>query len=376
MRDELGSYREELERMKLTGESKKALAARLGRRQRREQPRRGLRLAGGLRQAAVIAAAVCLLTSAAVAVVAASPTLRDSVFGEGGGYEQSSAFIGRSIEKNGWTLTITDCVGDDLDWYLGLELEAPEGTVLDEENYFFGEDQNDITLDFPDLKADGGQKGLRQIPDDNAADNRLSFLVHARAFAFFDGSTGSFNGQRVRLVFPGLSHENGTWIDEETGWEFELISDCDEIWDFGTLTVSYPDSTIRLEPNLPVTTLDVEAAITEVEISPLSVRVLIEGDALKGHHSWVPRNAPDGYYGCMEYQEIILYSEDGSEFSVVCEDSDLSGSGCSGGTEPSEDGYLVLRRTYGRTLNGIPSRLVDVDSLTAISICGVVIPLR
>ena len=47
MRDELGSYREELERMKLTGESKKALAARLGRRQRREQPRRGLRLAGG-----------------------------------------------------------------------------------------------------------------------------------------------------------------------------------------------------------------------------------------------------------------------------------------------------------------------------------------
>lgn len=78
----------------------------------------------------------------------------------------------------------------------------------------------------------------------------------------------------------------------------------------------------------------------------------------------------------MEYQEIILYSEDGSEFSVVCEDSDLSGSGCSGGTDPSEDGYLVLRRTYGRTLNGIPSRLVDVDSLTAISICGVVIPLR
>ena len=163
MRDELERYRDELHRMRLTEESRRALAAGLSR--HKKQPRRTFRLAGGLRQAAVIAAAVCLLTSAAVAVVAASPTLRDSVFGEGGGYEQSSAFIGRSIEKNGWTLTITDCVGDDLDWYLGLELEAPEGTVLDEENYFFGEDQNDITLDFPDLKADGGQKGLRQIPD-------------------------------------------------------------------------------------------------------------------------------------------------------------------------------------------------------------------
>lgn len=371
MRDE---YRGELDRMKLTAESKKALTDSLCRRKKEERPRRSFHLAGGLRQAAVIAAVLCLLTSVAVAVVAASPTLRDSVFGDSAGYEQSSTFIGRSVERGGWTLTITDCVGDDLDLYLGLELEAPEGTALDEEGYFFGESLLGFDMEFPGLKLSGGEQ-VWQLPDSAPGDNRLSFMVHARAFEFeMGGESRSFNGQRVRLSFPGLSHYR--WTPDGEDWRRETVVDCGETWDFGTLTVSYPDSTIHLEPNLPVTTLDVEATITEVEISPISVRVRIEGDALKGHHSWVPRNARDGYYGCIDYQEIILYSEDGSEFSVVEEDSDLSGSGCSGGELPDEDGYLVLRRTYSKSVNGVISKLVDVDSLTAISICGVMIPLK
>lgn len=49
---------------------------------------------------------------------------------------------------------------------------------------------------------------------------------------------------------------------------------------------------IRLEPDLPVTTLGVEATITRVEVTPIGVYVYIEGDALKGHHSWVPRMRP------------------------------------------------------------------------------------
>ena len=48
--------------------------------------------------------------------------------------------------------------------------------------------------------------------------------------------------------------------------------------------------------------------------------------------------------------------------------SDCSGSGCSGGTNASEEGYLVLARAF--------DSLVDVDTLTAISVCGVEIPLR
>ena len=80
-----------------------------------------------------------------------------------------------------------------------------------------------------------------------------------------------------------------------------------------------------------MTTLGVEAVITQVEVSPLGVYVRIEGDALKGHHSWVPKNAPDGWYGCVEYQEILLCDTEGHVLTVDGVTSDCSGSGCSGG---------------------------------------------
>ena len=114
-----------------------------------------------------------------------------------------------------------------------------------------------------------------------------------------------------------------------------------------------------------MTTLGVEAVITQVEVSPLGVYVRIEGDALKGHHSWVPKNAPDGWYGCVEYQEVTLYTKDGTAISMM---DGQSGSGCSGGTDTGEEGYLVLARAF--------DHLVDVDTLTAMSICGVEIALR
>ena len=44
-----------------------------------------------------------------------------------------------------------------------------------------------------------------------------------------------------------------------------------------------------------------------------------------------------------------------------------SGSGCSGGTDPTEDGWIRLVRR--------PDTPLDVESLASISICGVMIDL-
>lgn len=370
MRDGFESYRAELEGVRLTEESKRSLKERL-QNHSRETGHRPRRLPAGARLAAV-AAVICLLTGAGVAVAAASPTLQ-GMFGGGAGYGQSSGLIGRSVERGGWTVTITDCVGDDLNLYVGLELTAPEGTVLDADDYFFGEDGWGGTIEFTSPAARG--MGMtwtqaRQLPDDNPADNRLTFVSSVRGFSDKTGDGRSYNGQQIRMVLPGLYHS--------TGWDQEnrkpiLVQDCGTTWDFGRMTVSYPDSTIRLEPNVTVTTLDVEAVVTSIEISPLCVQVHIAGDELKGHHDWVPKNAPDGFYGCMEYQEITLYDKDGGAYSLTCENCDLSGSGCSGGTDTSEDGFVHLRRAYGRSGN---EQLVDVENLSAISVCGVLIPIE
>ena len=145
--------------------------------------------------------------------------------------------------------------------------------------------------------------------------------------------------------------------------EWGRAYDCNETWNFST-TINLSDHIIRLKPNLPVHTLDVDAVITDVVVSPLTVFVNIEGDALKGHHSWVPKNAPDGWYGCIDYQEIILYTKDGTAIPMM---EGLAGSGCSGGTDSTEDGWIQLMRR--------PDIPLDVENLASISICGVEIPL-
>ncbi len=367
MRENFERYRTELDRVRLTDESKQALAESLacrGPEGNRAVKRRPL----GLGRIAAAAAVLCLLVTGAVAAAVGSPTLRDRVFGDSAGYSQSSGFVGKSVEKDGWTVAITDCVGDDVNLYVGLEVTAPEGTVLDEESgYRFGKSSS-RQIEFPDLFFRFyGSYGIEMLPDDDPTDNRIAFMVYVRSGVEMDG----YNGVHLRLVLPGLYHWGG-WDAEAK--QIIYAEDCGATWDFGTVTISYPNSTVHLEPGVTVTTLDVEAAVTEIDVSPLCVRVKIEGDSLQGHHSWVPKDAPDHWYSCIDYQEVTLYAEDGSVYPVTMENSDLSMSGCGGGEGDNKDGYVVLRRAYGREKTN--PQLIDVDSLTAISVCGVMIPLR
>lgn len=360
MQENIEGYREELDRVKLTEESKRALVRSLQNRKENEMKRSG-RKPVRIRRVAAVAAVVCLLATGAVAAVTASPTLRDRIFGDSAAYEQSSAFIGRSVENRGWTVTITDCVGDDRNLYLGIEVEAPEGVVLDGNNYCF--------LDTSDeLIRGGSSSGMQRIPDDDPTDNKIQFMQR------YYSTSSDFDGKgfdlQSRFVLKKLVHDF-RWVQNENGKRVQTYTeDCGATWDFGYLDISYPDSTIRLTPDVSVETLDVEAVIASVEVSPLSVLVRIEGEALRYHHDWVPKNAPDGWYGCIEYQEVFLYTEDGGCIPANYQDGASIGGGCSAGShaEEEEEPYIVLDRSL--------DELVDVDSLTAISVCGVTIPLK
>ena len=73
MHDDFNAYRAELDRLRLTPESKRALTASLVRRQSTQQRRSPRRLTGTLRLAAVIAAIVCLLGTVGYAAVTGTP---------------------------------------------------------------------------------------------------------------------------------------------------------------------------------------------------------------------------------------------------------------------------------------------------------------
>ena len=347
----LNEYQSKLNQIKLTDESKAALISSLNEQQnyRCSKPIKKRWKSSAI---AAVAAMLVLVTSA-VAVAFGIPVLSD-YYNNSTGYQQGSVVLGESVTKNGWTITLTDGVMDEYNIYVGVEIRAPEGTVLDAESgYHFTE----WDLGIPAMEI-GNSGGVEQVDDEDPTDNSIQFIYRS-SYVMRDNQ--SLDGERFELKLGGLYH-NGEWNEDSKS--FTTIYDCEETFNFST-TIALPEKTVCIRPNMPVNTLDVEATITQLEITPIGVYVYIEGDALKGHHSWVPKNAPDGWYGCVEYQEIILYLTDGTAIPLM---EGIDGSGCSGGTDTSENGYLHLARRA--------DTLIDMDTLDYISICGVEILLR
>lgn len=345
-------YHEKLDRIRLTEESKNKLIASLTQRQGAQSCSPST-VRSRKRTVIAAAAAACLLIGSAAAAALATPVLREH-YQNSAGYAQSSVELGESVTSGGWTMTLTDSVMDAYNIYIGIELTAPGGTILGNENgYSFA----DWGVDIAGLEA-GGSSYYTRVDDDDPTDNSISFVLWS-SYAMDEGL--KLDGAQLSVRFGGLYH-SGEWNGELE--EYEKIYDCKENWEF-TTCISMPESSICVEPDVTVTTLGVEAVVTSVEVSPIGVYVYIEGDALKGHHSWVEKNAHDGWYVCVEYQEITVYLTDGTAIPMT---DGLEGSGCSGGTDSSEVGYLHLARRA--------DMLLDLDTIDHISVCGVNIPLR
>lgn len=336
-------YREHLDRLKLTEESKKSLVQELrdgssgGQAYSRKHWKMPL---------AAAAVAACLGITAVGAHVLL-PVIWEH-YQNSPGYQQSVVLLGDSITKDGWTLTLTDAVMDDYNIELGFCLNAPEGTVLDHAGGYY---LDQWELDIPDYEI-GSSGSCTQVADEAPDDSSIRFIYTAH---YCMDKDDSIQGKQMELRLGGLYH-TGEWNESLQQWEH--IFDCEETWSF-TTQIDLPDNKIELEPHITVHTLDVDATLTRVEITPFGAYAYIEGDALKGHHSWVPKNAPDGWYGCVEYQEIVLNMRDGTALPLT---DGISGSGCSGGTDPTESGWLHLAR---RT-----EELIDLEQVASITVCG------
>lgn len=371
MRDGFEPYRTELDALRLTEESRRALADRLARREGADAAGRPRRMAGGLRRAAILGAAACLLAGiGGAAAISGAPTMRDRFFGgDSVGYQQSGGFVGKAVENNGWTLSITDCVGDDYYIYLGMELEAPEGTVLDAADYQFAH----VSAKFADSGLYGSYD-VMPLPDEDPTDNKLPLM-----WLLYSSQPG-VNGAAVRLKVSDLGHH---WDDWET---YEL--DCGGTWDFGCVTVNYPDSTLRLEPNTPVRVplegpggvWEADAVVSQVQLSPLALNIWLSGEELTLHHGPDEPRPGDTVYDCHDTQEVLAFDADGRPIEMSAglrsgrwtnyagdhfRGGNMGGGGCSGYSE--SEGFLWLAFGF--------DSLTDVNQVAKIVVNGVEIPL-
>lgn len=351
MQENFERYRIELDQIRLTDESKQALAERLSRLQP-EARRTGRPL--GARRIAAVAAAACLLSAlsvAAVAQVVGDPTLGNAFTGDQAGYDQSSGIIGRSVERDGWTVTITDCVGDDFQAFLGVEVTAPEGTVLDAEYYEIYMD-NAYGKDYS-----GTSKGfLYSLPDADPTDNKIQLIYD------WYTTNGVSNHLNMKLRLVDLTENHGYDWDERN-WDRRMVKEGS--WDFGWISVDYADSAIRLAPmvEIPDAGLDSALVLSEIVISPVGLYLRFDGPEpyrVDWFDSWFTPNVCD---------TIQVLDADGNE--IFLDDPTFYGPG---GTYRCFTDTTNAMNSAGCT-EPAQLNLIDPDRIGSVSVAGIMIPV-
>lgn len=262
-----------------TPEEKEHLAARLKAAAEQEEPMNNTRrhtVRHVSRRIAIGAGVAAALTTGALAAAmngglmnyfdARSPEDRNAL-------EESIYQINRSETYNGWTVELTDCIGDDTNGYVWVEVTAPEGTVLQPP-----EGGQFCSMYYLDSPEDHFGRNITALPDSDPQDNCISFCLELNSL------DGNLRGQTVDFTLEPIVDvwwtDSGTeYAAQHNGSELtEAIRD--HTWVFEDVVLDYPDQAVRLTPNLEVPYMDGTATLTNIEITPLTATVRIEGGLL------------------------------------------------------------------------------------------------
>ena len=305
--------------------------------------------------------------------------------------------LDRSETYNGWTVELTDCIGDDSNVYLWVDVTAPKGTALTPPEG--GWISSGFRAELPEDVSATMMTSLTALPDEDAGDNHISFCIMINAVS------GDLRGKQVDITIEPITEswvttgENGDLVFHEGGTLTQAIRDHE--WVFEDVTLDYPDQTIRLTPNVEVPYLDGTATLTQVEISPLNTRVRIEGGSCYDHHGRLEKTPVadasgteeviegDGFtitvddgsgeeaywngFSCWDALETTLVMKDGT---TVEPSQNGGGSGCQDGV--SNDVYQgppYVERKFQYAESSTAPRVIDPQQVDYITVCGVRIDL-
>lgn len=245
-----------------------------------------------------LAAALAVTMLTAAAVPAFGDTLR-AFFG----MPVDAYGVGKSVERDGWTFTVEECLVDDNVLYTSIQVQMPESFPVDELKAEFQEngitDLNDLLDDFYidaeiALHTSGSEEEIPypQFSDTSCInidlDNRTLNFVCFKQFH----TTGQSSAQLSSIESFDLSIQQvGFCSLDDNSQDIALFQD-----NFYPLSISdiplQPLETIYLTPNDEVPIYGGTSTLTSLSISPLFVTVRVEGGSCY-NHGWVLPNHPE-----------------------------------------------------------------------------------
>lgn len=279
-----------------TGEQEQAMLDRLLTEQKEVRPVNRIK-----KMTVVLVAAALMLMACAFTVVTGLDQRILTYFG--GGEEQAQLVSGGVVEveksfhyENGWTINIQQVLADRYSLAVLAEVVAPEGTVLDGENYYFELGMEVATQTQAQEGVGSWGYGPVILEQGDGQDNRLTFLC-TRGSQQAEGQ--SLNGQSLTLT--------PMWLQESGGSKLRV--DFSEEEQSCTVQLPEKDSGRTYEVNAPIQVGEEEMTLGELYLSPIGVAFSLQGEG-NDSRMWGPTE--------MSYMEegAVLHMADGTAVDV------------------------------------------------------------
>ena len=294
-----------------TQEQEVTMLDRLHRTEREEQT-----MKRGMKRGLVALVAAALMMTAAFAVAAGLDQRLMDYFGIG---QEDLNLVSNGIVqvdkthayKNGWTVEVKQLLFDRYCGEILVDLTAPEGTVLTEQDY---------RMDFQTLPTNrdltnrgwGGGIGGEYLPESSdLAHGRISMLLHIH----LEVASGDLLGIKLKLTPEKL----GWWgLEEENDWEFHTLADFrEESWTV-KLTIPKEDPGRTLTTEQPLNIAGYELPVKQLYVSPISFLYDVSGLPFQGQP--FDGDTVDGLMAVMGDEELtnaVLTMTDGSQVTMA-----------------------------------------------------------
>ena len=201
--------------------------------------------------------------------------------------------------SNGWTVELEQMVVDRYSLSVLVNLTAPEGTVLDGEDYSIWFD-SELKPETNDKNGVGSfVSGSRFLPDDDPTDRKLSFWWYRGPTSYLEAPTQELIGKEISL--------QPLWL-----WE---KGSGNKVADFSEETYTYfaalpaQDSGSNAQVNFPLAVGDVQMTLTDLYLSPASFAFTLAAEGSAAHALASP--------ALKDIEKtIFLHLEDGTAISV------------------------------------------------------------
>ncbi len=246
---------------------------------------------------------------------------------------QANAALTAEATDNGLTVKMRQVIGDAHNMYVMFDVIAPEGMVLDKDQYLFVS---------PFVTVDGANSlGYHfEMLDEDPTDNQISMILVLNAREELVGKTANLNLTDFATYKPyDPEAENQTGGEQESGQEEAYVlqgeggeapptTNVDDVYDVLvkgqwklSFKLNYENLSQTTVLNEKIDLFGGECTMKTLDISPIAVTLVIEGDSIKKHGEQPP--AMDGSEDF--FDKLVVTLKDGTVVDISSGGSSMDG---------------------------------------------------